>query len=40
MSFTVPLVRLMVAVEDLVVSAAAIALRVTVAFVGTVAGAV
>lgn len=40
MSFTVPLVSVIAALADFVVSAAAIALRVTVALVGTVAGAV
>ena len=39
-SFTVPPVRVMVAFEDLVASVAEIALRVTVAFAGSVAGAV
>jgi hypothetical protein len=38
MSFTVPLVSVIVALEDFVVSAAAMALRVTPVFAGTVAG--
>jgi hypothetical protein len=40
MTFTVPFVSVMLALEDLVASAAAIALRVTAAPAGTVAGAV
>lgn len=40
MSFTVPLVSVIVALADFVASAAEIALMVTVALVGTVAGAV